>query len=71
MLSRAMSVSANPFIPEILTPEEVANLLRISRKTVMTYARRGDIPSFKVGKYVRFRREDVQRYVDQASAHPS
>lgn len=41
-------------IHHALTAEELAELLRISRITILRRAKRGTIPSFRVGTCVRF-----------------
>ena len=45
---------------EILTPEDVADLLHIDRETVYRMARRHEIPAFKVGTKWRFRRAGLR-----------
>jgi excisionase family DNA binding protein len=37
-----------------LTPDELADLLRVSRVTIIRRARRGTIPAFRIGACVRF-----------------
>jgi excisionase family DNA binding protein len=37
-----------------LTPEELADLLQVSRLTIVRKAKKGTIPSFRVGTCVRF-----------------
>lgn len=41
---------------EVLTVEEAAELLRISRSAVYTLAKRGKLPAQKVGRHWRFHR---------------
>lgn len=48
---------------EVLTADEVARLLRVSTKTVLTLARSGTLPGEKVGRAWRFVRVDVLDYV--------
>lgn len=50
--------------PEILTAAEVANWLRLSEAQVSAKARSGELPSFKVGRWRRFRRSSVQAWLD-------
>lgn len=50
---------------QILLPEEVAEILRSSRKKVLRQARAGEIPVLKFGKERRFLREDVERYIQR------
>lgn len=38
----------------LLTPDEVAEMLRVARKTIIVMARDGRIPSLRVGRFVRF-----------------
>jgi excisionase family DNA binding protein len=38
----------------LLTPEEVAQMLRVSKRTVYRYAKRGDLEITTIGKTVRF-----------------
>lgn len=46
-------------IGEVMTFDETASLLRISRPTLFELIRRNDIPCRRVGRCWRFRREDV------------
>ena len=52
----------------ILTLPEVAVLLKIAEKTVYTMARGGHIPAFKVRGQWRFKREDIDRWIDELKA---
>jgi len=42
-----------------MTVEEVAELLRVRPEWVREIARRGELPSFKLGRYRRFNRMKV------------
>jgi excisionase family DNA binding protein len=50
-------------LSEILTPQEVAEYLRVDIQTVYRLAKSGKLPAFKAGKSWRFHRMDVERYV--------
>jgi excisionase family DNA binding protein len=50
---------------EILTVGEVAQLLKVAEKTVYTMAQKGDLPAFKVGGQWRFRRTDLDSWIDE------
>jgi excisionase family DNA binding protein len=53
-------------MPEsLLTPKQVADWLGISVAWVLDHAsrRRPRLPSVKLGKAVRFRREDVEQFI--------
>ncbi len=47
----------------LLTPEEVATQLGISRGTVYNWAYQRRVRSVKVGRCLRFRPEDIQRLI--------
>ena len=49
---------------EIMTIEEVSAYLRVSERTVYDWAQKGDLPGGKLGTTWRFKREDVENWVD-------
>jgi excisionase family DNA binding protein len=49
----------------LLTADEVATELRVSKDTVYDLAARGALPPVRIGRSRRYRREDVVRYVDE------
>ncbi|MDR2470815.1 MAG: PTS sugar transporter subunit IIA [Treponema sp.] len=56
----------------ILTIEEVARYLRVSERTVYDWAQKGDIPAGKIGTVWRFRKADVEHWVNsRLSSHPA
>ena len=50
---------------EILTLPEVADLLKVAEKTVYTMAQRSELPAFKVRGQWRFKRIDIDRWIEQ------
>ncbi len=46
-----------------LTLKDVAELLKLSEKTIYRLAQQGEIPAFKVGGSWRFRASDIQQWV--------
>jgi predicted DNA-binding transcriptional regulator AlpA len=66
-LSMRQGAPTNPatLVPELLTPEQVAELLHVEASLLRRwrYERRGPM-SFKIGKYVRYRLEDVIAWLD-------
>lgn len=51
-------------LPELLTADEVAKLLRTTRKAIYAKIERGQLPFFRVGpKSVRFRRDEIRRWL--------
>ena len=52
----------------LLTVEEVAPLLKVRPAWLYRAVRRGEFPYVKVGRYVRFRRADVEEWI-KAGGH--
>jgi excisionase family DNA binding protein len=53
--------------PELLTPSEVARMMRVNPKTVTRWAKAGKLPAIKtIGGHRRFRRSDVEQAVAEA-----
>ena len=49
----------------LLTAEELAELLQMSRITILRRAKRGSIPSFRVGSCVRFDSAAIAKWLMQ------
>jgi nitrogen PTS system EIIA component len=50
---------------DILTIEEVARYLRVSERTVYDWAQKGEIPSGKIGTVWRFKKSEIERWVNE------
>lgn len=50
---------------EILTIQAVAKLFKVADKTVYTMAQRGELPGFKVGALWKFRRQDLDAWINE------
>lgn len=50
------------------TPEEVAKILKISKGTVYELIKRGELPSYRVGRKVRISPSDLEAYTKPASS---
>jgi excisionase family DNA binding protein len=50
---------------DVLTIEELSAYLRIPRSTLYKLVREGKIPSQKVGRHWRFRKEAINRWLDE------
>ncbi|MDR1444877.1 MAG: PTS sugar transporter subunit IIA, partial [Treponema sp.] len=50
---------------DILTLEEVANYLRVSERTVYEWAQKGEIPAGKIGMVWRFKKPEIERWVNE------
>jgi excisionase family DNA binding protein len=51
-------------VSELLTKAEVAGLLKLSPRSVDRLRVRGNLPAMKILSSVRFRKEDVQAYIE-------
>ena len=50
---------------DILTIEEVAKYLRVSERTVYDWAQKGEIPSGKIGTVWRFKKSEIEKWVNE------
>jgi len=51
-------------IEPLLTADQVANLLAITRKRAYELASQGRLPAVRIGRQVRFRRGDVRALIE-------
>jgi len=51
-------------LPPVLNTEEAASYLRIHPRTLTRMARHGEIPGLQIGRHWRFRRADLDAWVD-------
>ncbi len=49
----------------LLDAGEVADILRVPRSWV--YSHLGELPTIRLGRYVRFRRSEIERFLEQRS----
>jgi len=56
---------------EILTLKEVAQLLKVAEKTVYTMSQKKELPAFKVRGQWRFRRGDIDVWIDGQTKVPT
>jgi excisionase family DNA binding protein len=47
----------------LLTSSEVARILKVNPKVLERWAKAGDVPAFKVGKFWRYRASDLESWV--------
>lgn len=59
--------SLSPEEPVLITVEEAARLLRIGRGTAYQLAARGDLPTVRMGRSVRVRRDRLNAWLDERS----
>lgn len=56
---------------EPIDAEEAAKMLGVTARTVTRLAERGEIPGFRVGRLWKFRRSDIQKYIERQIRFPS
>jgi excisionase family DNA binding protein len=49
---------------EILTLQDLSGYLKIAEKTLYGYAQKGTIPGIKIGSAWRFRKADIDQWLD-------
>ena len=54
-------------IQEIMNVEQLAQYLQIDEQTVYRKARKGEIPSVRIGKLLRFKKEIIDQWLKLAS----
>jgi excisionase family DNA binding protein len=52
----------------LLKSEEVAEILQVSKAHAYVLMKRGEIPSVRIGKIVRVRLVDLERYINEKAA---
>ncbi len=52
-------------MPDILTIKQVSEFLQVNERTIYKLAKSGDIPSFKVGGQWRFKKEDINTWIEE------
>lgn len=60
-----------PKPPSVLTADEVAELLRVNRKTVYEAFHRGQLPGHRIGNRIRFHRDEVLSLLRQERVIPA
>jgi len=69
MLSERIATKAfNNAASQLLTAPQLAELFGVPESWVREQARLGILPSFKLGHYVRFRIEEVERFLTQRAS---
>ncbi len=56
-------------LADIMTIREVAEYLKLTEKTAYRLAAEGKIPGFKVGGSWRFRRSEIEKWIDAVTEH--
>jgi excisionase family DNA binding protein len=54
---------------DLLTPDQVAEILSVSRARVIAMARGGGLPSLRLGREYRFPRANLNAWIEQHTAY--
>ena len=46
-----------------MTVEQLAKYLQVDQYTIYAWARKGKMPAFKVGRFWRFRKEEIDKWL--------
>lgn len=55
---------------QLLTPRDAAKILKVSVRTIYREGERGNLKKIRVGSRLRFRMEDIQKYIADAEEAP-
>jgi excisionase family DNA binding protein len=55
---------------EFLTVADIARILKLNQQTVRNWIDQGSLPALHVGRRVRIRRSDFERFLDQGRTQP-
>ena len=65
------SVTTKQAAAPLMTPQEVADRLAMPVATLQTWRTKGTGPhGFRIGRHVRYRREDVETWLESQAASP-
>ncbi len=51
---------------ELLSPKELSKLLKVSKPYPYLMIKRGLLPYYKMGKVIRFKRSDIEAYLERS-----
>lgn len=63
-----MSKGRDTMQSEILTVSEVAEYLRVNPQTIYRKAKAGEMPTVRIGRAIRFRRDALEAWIKGLSA---
>jgi excisionase family DNA binding protein len=58
-------------VPRLMTAEQVAELVGMDIEWVWKMSRRGQIPTVTLGRFRRYRREAILRWLEEIESRPS
>lgn len=67
-MARPLSRSRQSPPPAVMTIDELARYLQVSKSSLYKLAQEGKVPGQKVGKHWRFRKELIDRWLGEGKA---
>lgn len=56
-------VDRNQLYPDVMTAQQVANYLQMTRKTIQNWASEGKIPHKKINGTIRYIKSDIEKWL--------
>lgn len=50
---------------KLMTVAQMAEYLQVDEYTIYAWARKGKMPAFKVGRFWRFRKEEIDKWLEE------
>ncbi len=66
-----MATSSEPELQAFLTTEDVLGYLKVTPRTIYRLIRTGELPAVRIGRQWRFRRTDLDQWLDRQRADRS
>jgi excisionase family DNA binding protein len=58
-------INGGATLPSFLTTEEVLGYLKVNSRTIYRLIRSGELPAIRIGRQWRFRRSDLNDWIDR------
>ena len=68
-MGASMMRRSDPELQAFLTTEEVLGYLKTTPRTIYRLIRSGELPAVRIGRQWRFRRVDLDRWVERQAAN--
>lgn len=68
-MGASMMRHSDPELQAFLTTEEVLGYLKTTPRTIYRLIRSGELPAVRIGRQWRFRRADLDRWVERQAAN--
>jgi excisionase family DNA binding protein len=69
MTKRVEVSAARLGLPSFLKTEEVLAYLKVTPRTIYRLIRTGELPAVRIGRQWRFRRDDLDAWLDRQATH--